>query len=417
MTAVPAPHQTEGITAFAGFGLTRLVARGGMADVYRALPLQRPDAAWLAVKVMRRSVDHQELRHRLFAREVRISEHLIHPNIVRVKTSGEDCGCPYLVMEYVGGRDVASFLNQRVSVPQELVLAVGARAAAALGHAHRSASVVHRDVSPGNIRVRWDGVVKVLDFGVARLTAPEDSQTQAGVLRGKFAYMSPEQARGDAVDPRSDVFSLGIVLYELLVGRAAFRGEGPMDTLQRVRGMRLSRPSEVRSGVGADLDALMARCLAKDPAYRFADGETMAAAFDEALRERRVDGRKAWADYLGTVHAKELRREQDALLDERGWCQAGVKSSPRALAPTSTPGARLVGQSVLEPARVRSGEPPARPRLMPWLAALLVVSAALVTVWVLVRTVKDEAPAPSSDVRRLPAVPIELDTPSPGGGH
>ncbi|MGF1509369.1 MAG: serine/threonine-protein kinase [Myxococcota bacterium] len=401
--------------SFAGHALTRVIARGGMADIYRARPLDEPAGPWRAVKLMRSSVDHEALRLRLFAREMKIAEHLVHPNIVRVLGSGTEEGRPYLLMDYVGGRDAESFCarTRGAPLPYELALALGAQAARGLGHAHRvrhtgmKLGIVHRDVSPGNIRIGWDGTVKVLDFGVARLLHGGDPETQTGILRGKFAYMSPEQARGDPIDPRSDVFSLGVVLYELIVGQPAFRGEGPIDTLERIRNMRLTLPSQARSGISPEVDEILARALAKDPAFRYRDGIHMAEAFEHFLKRRRFEGRRAWAEYLATVHSKEYAQEQAMLDEEEGWLRdAMLRPEPFTTSPP-TSGRRLLGQSVLEPSAVRRTT--RRPR---WLLVLAGILLLLAGAW----GVAVSRRSSDSGVRRLAPVPIELgpeDSPSP----
>jgi serine/threonine-protein kinase len=396
------------VIAFAGHALTRVIARGGMADIYRARPLDDPEGPWRAIKLMRSSVDHQALRQRLFAREVRIAEHLRHPNIVQVLGSGEDQGRPYLVMEYVGGRDAESFCAHRGSpIPFELVLSLGAQAARGLGFAHRAQQggedlgIVHRDVSPGNVRIAWNGTVKVLDFGVARLQGPTEPETQTGVLRGKFAYMSPEQAKGDELEPRSDVFSLGVVLYEMLLGQSAFRGDGPIDTLERVRRNRLPLPSHVRAGLPTEVDQLLARCLAKDPSYRFHDGLHMAEAFEAFLAQRRFDGRRAWADYLATVHARDHAQEQAMLREEEAWLREALSRPGRLTSPVPTSGQTLRGQSVLGSAQA------VRPRRRAgrWVAAAVAVVGA--GAWWWWGTAGPEAADPG--VRRVAPVEIELD--------
>jgi serine/threonine protein kinase len=353
------------LATVAGYGLTRLLARGGMADIYRARPLAHPESRWLALKLMRGTVSQEPVRTRLFEREVRIAAQIRHPNVVRLVDTGNVGDRRFLVMEYLGGRDAESFLGSPIRLPPELVAALGAQAAEGLAAAHRAVDgagqrlhVVHRDVSPGNLRVDWNGRVKVLDFGVARLQSAVEPETQTGVIRGKFSYMSPEQADGSPLDARSDVFSLGVVLYELLTGIRAFRTPNPVETLARVKAVRLPRPGRARADVPAELDGILARCLAKDRALRFADAGRLAKALEEFLQRRGVDPVRSWSAYLeATCREQRLREAQELEAESRRFWAAVDGAAFRRLDRSRSlePKSDLTGHSLLHGRDRREG--------------------------------------------------------------
>ncbi|MCB9653769.1 MAG: serine/threonine protein kinase [Deltaproteobacteria bacterium] len=331
--------------AFGRYLITRRIARGGMAEIYRARtrPRGAEEGAWVALKMMRTSLEHEALRSRLFDREARIASLIDHPNVVPVYEYGHELGRAYLAMEYVLGRDLSHLLRDQqdepAPLPVDLALYIGFCAASGLGHAHRLADeagrplgIVHRDVSPGNIMIGYEGAVKVLDFGVARMNETHGARTQTGTLRGKFAYMSPEQTRGEQLDARSDVFSLGTVLYELLTGHNCFRAANPIATLDQVQNLRPLPPSQVDSHISKDVDRLLARCLAKEHGKRFADCEALKVALSDYLGDFVHAGRKRLVEHFSSrfewsrheEHA-ELDREAEeaALLEVVDFVQGG----------------------------------------------------------------------------------------------
>src|SRR5580698_10794127 len=207
------------------YELNHLIARGGMAEVYRARDrlLDRPVA--LKVLFPELSVDRSFVER--FRREAQAAANLSHPNIVPVFDWGEDNGTYFIVMELVEGTSLADMLRGGATISPARSAQIVAQVAAALGYAHRS-GVVHRDVKPGNILITRDGQVKVTDFGIAQAVSSEDHLAEAGSVMGTATYFSPEQASGEAVDGRSDVYALGVVLYEMLVGRPPFVGDSPV---------------------------------------------------------------------------------------------------------------------------------------------------------------------------------------------
>lgn len=315
--------------AFGPYIITRRIARGGMAEIYRARTRgQDPEQTrWVALKLMRSSIGHEDLRLRLFDREARIASRLDHENVVPIYEHGQEMGRPYLAMEYVRGRDLSHLLKNekkgREVVPYELGLYVGLLAARGLGHAHRQTDeagrpldIVHRDISPGNVMVGYDGAVKVLDFGVARMNETQGFHTQTGTLRGKFAYMSPEQTLGEDLDARSDVFSLGTLLYELLTGINCFRAANPIATLERVQGLRPVPPGRANRHIPKSVDKILARCLAKDKRRRFADGLALADAIGEFLDKQGYVGRPELVAHMEASFSWEQHEETSELMRE-----------------------------------------------------------------------------------------------------
>jgi serine/threonine-protein kinase len=222
-----------------------------------------------------------------FRREAQAAANLNHPNIVGVYDWGKERGTYYIVMEYVDGRSVSEILRSEGPIEPKRAAVIAADVAAALGFAHRK-GVVHRDVKPGNVLITTTGEVKVADFGIARaMTATsEDNLTQTGSVMGTATYFSPEQAQGKPVDARSDLYSLGVVLYEMACGKPPFQGDSPVAIAYKHVQEPIPPLSERVPDIPADYQAIVERALAKDPDDRYPDGAAMRA---DLLRFR--DGR------------------------------------------------------------------------------------------------------------------------------
>lgn len=231
----------------------------------------------VALKLLPSRFSGDENRRRRFEREARAASALNHPNIVQVYDVGEEEGTPFIVMEYVEGRDLGAVLSERrVSVDE--ALGIAAQVADALDEAN-GRQISHRDIKPANIMITPRGTVKVLDFGIAKLASATGDSTEAlldaetetteGGLVGTVRYMSPEQALGHRVDTRSDIFSLGVVLYEMLTGKAPFLGASAVETIDRILHAEPEAPSRIDEPVPEGLEAVLRRCLAKDPDRRY----------------------------------------------------------------------------------------------------------------------------------------------------
>ena len=256
------------------YELTHLVARGGMAQVYRAVDLQLDRPVALKVLFPELSVDKTFVER--FRREAQAAANLSHPNIVPVFDWGEDDGVYFIVMEYIDGRSLSTVLRDPQKMPPNQIAQIGAGVAAALAFAHRH-GVVHRDVKPGNILITPDGEVKVTDFGIARAMNTEESLTQTGAVMGTAAYFSPEQAEGKTVDARSDIYSLGVVLYEMAVGRPPFTGDSPVAVASKHVRDQPVLPRVANPACPAALEAVIMKAMAKDPAARYGSAEEMRA--------------------------------------------------------------------------------------------------------------------------------------------
>src|ERR1700688_3497374 len=256
------------------YELTHLIARGGMAQVYRARDRQLDRPVALKVLFPELSVDRAFVER--FRREAQAAANLSHPNIVPVFDWGEDSGSYFIVMEFVDGRALSSILRTAGPLHPDRAAEIAADVAGALAYAHRH-GVVHRDVKPGNVLITEEGTIKVTDFGIARAVNTEESLTQTGAVMGTATYFSPEQAEGMGVDSRSDIYSLGVVLFEMVTGRPPFMGDTPVAVASKHVRDHPPAPREVNPGVPPDLEAIILKCLAKSPDHRYATAEELRA--------------------------------------------------------------------------------------------------------------------------------------------
>lgn len=255
------------------YRIESLVAEGGMAKVYRATDQRLGRTVAIKVLSAHLATDTQFVAR--FEAEAKAAASLDHPNLVRVFDTGVDGGRHYIAMEYVQGPTLAELMARDGALEPSIAVNVAARVCDALAAAHRL-GLVHRDVKPANIMLEDVRTVKVMDFGIAKTAT--GGLTQAGDVLGTAAYLSPEQARGGAVDLRSDIYSLGCVLYEMLTGRTPLSGETLLEVANRLATERPAPPSELNAAVGVELDQVVMRALEKDPDRRFDSASQMREA-------------------------------------------------------------------------------------------------------------------------------------------
>ena len=290
-------QQLEQPIQFGKYTLFERIGRGGMADVFKGRT--RGPAGFERIFVVKRilpSLSDDPAFVRMFVEEAKMSARLNHPNIVQVFELGSVEGEFFISMEHVSGHDLSETMRalwRTSGAPRpELVAYIGREICRALGYAHgltdergQLLGMIHRDVSPSNVMLSYEGAVKLLDFGIAKALSDAPDPARGGTLKGKYAYMAPEQTEGENVDRRIDIFAAGIVLHEVLTGRRLFKGQNDMQTIERVRSCQVRPPSASNPACPPLLDAILLRALARDPDDRFQTADEMADALDEVVHD------------------------------------------------------------------------------------------------------------------------------------
>ncbi len=314
------------------YQLLKRLAMGGMAQIY--LARQRGPEGFEKLLVIKRILPHLAENGdfvRMFLDEARIAARLDHPNIVDIYDLGAQDDSFFIAMEYIHGEDLrrvwkrAERSGQLIPVP--LVCRIMIEACAGLDHAHKQKDaqgkplgIVHRDVSPQNILLTFEGRVKVVDFGIAK-AADQATVTRSGVLKGKYSYMAPEQAAGQKnLDCRTDIFALGVVLYELLTGMRLFKRLTDMATLQAVADCEIAPPSQINPRVPKDLDPIVMKALTREPEDRYAEALQLQLALEDWLLSHQLPSSTAHvAAFMKELYAARLAEEArlgDVLVEE-----------------------------------------------------------------------------------------------------
>ena len=302
---------------FGQYELIETIATGGMAEVYKAR-MQGVEGFQKIVAIKRilpHLTDNDEFVT-MFIDEAKLAAQLQHPNIIHIYDLGKIERSYYIAMEYIDGKDLRSILRtldeKKQRMPAGLALFIGSRLAAALDYAHRkrdlqgrAMSLVHRDVSPQNVLISYDGDIKLCDFGIAK-AASKASHTRAGALKGKLQYMSPEQAWGKGIDHRSDIFSLGLVLYEMVTGTKPFSGDSELSILEQVRSPRLISPENLDPTLPTEVAEIIMKALREKREERFQTAAELASALDDLLQAIRPTPTAAdLGGFLATLTGRE----------------------------------------------------------------------------------------------------------------
>ena len=298
------------------FVILRSLAMGGMAEILLARVREpaRPERL-VVLKRMHRQLAADREYVKMFVDEARLATTLRHPNVVEVYESGEDDGQYYIAMEYLHGHDLRRVLSQMAKrrVPMRLAnaLSIARAVCRGLDYTHERTDqsgdllgIVHRDVSPHNVLLTYSGRVKLVDFGIAKTTV-QISRTRTGILKGKVAYMSPEQALGEALDRRSDVFCIGILLWEMTTGQWLYRRKSELESLKAVVEHDAPKPSEVTSGYPKELEAIVMKTLARKREDRWATAGELGEALSAFAKQRRLDLRPAALSALMSATFRE----------------------------------------------------------------------------------------------------------------
>ena len=319
----PVSVSASGPDRFGQYEILERIAAGGMAELYKARRsgVEGFEKIVAIKKILPHLADNEEFIT-MFADEAKLAAQLNHPNIVHIFDLGKiEAGGYFIAMEFVEGRELRAILQsaREIGAPLPLPLAVyiASKVASALDYAHRrrdaegkELSIVHRDVSPPNILISYEGDIKLCDFGIAK-AASKAAHTQSGALKGKVQYMSPEQAWGWPIDSRSDLFSLGVVLFEMLTEQKLFRGDTDLGVLEKVRAAQVVAPSTVNPEVPKNLDLIVLKALAREPDDRYASASEMLRDLEAVLYAYTpAPGSADLAIYLHRMQAEEAAAQE-----------------------------------------------------------------------------------------------------------
>ncbi len=336
-------------TKLGRYELLAAIGKGGMASVWVARDTTGKQTKPVAIKVIREELARDAKARTMFLVEGAVVAGIRHPHVVRVFEVSQSSGILYMVMEWVEGAALHALIseaNKRRAIPAEHAVRLIADTAGGLHAAHEirdqngvPRNLVHCDLSPQNILVGLDGTIKLVDFGVASTVGRLGAESTPFV-RGKVGYMSPEQTRADVLDRRSDIFSLGIVLFELTTGFRLFRGKDNRHTIELVRQARIPRPTQVMNGYPKELEAVVLKALQRDLSLRFQSADEFKNALEQYLRNERIVVPPAGVGGLvkrvlgGRIeHHRTLIREAVAALDAGPEARAAWLALPQAPPP------------------------------------------------------------------------------------
>ncbi len=352
-------------TVFDGrYRILRRLGTGGMANVYLAEDTEL--GRRVAIKILNDRYAHDDLFVERFRREAKSAAGLSHPNIVSIYDRGEAEGTYYIAMEVIEGASLKDLIRANERLRPAQAVSYTRQVLSALRFAHRH-GVIHRDIKPHNILIGHEERLKVADFGIARAGASQ--MTEAGSVMGTAHYLSPEQARGAQVTASSDLYSVGVMLYEMLTGQVPFSGDTPVEIAMKHLNEPPRPPSALAPGIPADLDRIALRALAKDPASRYQSAEE----FDSDLA--RIEA--------GLPIARETEEAATAVLAAQTAANAKTQALPQQRPPARVPPRR--------PPYDPYARPPRRKRsFLPWLLVILLLTAAAVAGWYVYQQVQDQ---------------------------
>jgi serine/threonine protein kinase len=402
------PEAEEVLEQFGNYNLLEKVAVGGMAELFKAR--QRGVHNFEKIVAIKRILPHLSDADefvRMFIDEAKLAAQLSHPNIVQIFDLGKASGFYYIAMEYVDGRDLRNLLRKvreyKLPMPEALAATVIMKVAGALDYAHRKRAIddkelklVHRDISPQNILISYEGAVKLVDFGIAK-AASKSTQTQSGSLKGKLLYMSPEQALGQPLDGRSDIYSLGLVLAELLTGERCFQADSELGVLEKVRLGKVVDVRTINPGISVEMGTILEKVLQKDVDRRYASARMLERDLKALLAKHGYEpSEHDLAEYVNTL-LKGTREESESLLSTRfapplpeltsatlpeSRVQAPPVPAANAMEDPPTLSRSEPGPRIPAPPAPAPGAPVRRRQVRPWLLAAFGILAILAA-WVL----------------------------------